>query len=61
MEENTINKYLQKIVEKAKKDSDVVGVILFGSYLQNYGFNDIDLALVTREGIDERTSIKKRV
>ncbi|MHA1352031.1 MAG: nucleotidyltransferase domain-containing protein [Candidatus Heimdallarchaeaceae archaeon] len=61
MEEKIINKYLQKIVEKAKKDSDVIGVILFGSYLQNYGFNDIDIALVTKEGIDERTSIKKRV
>ncbi|MHA1867943.1 MAG: nucleotidyltransferase domain-containing protein [Candidatus Heimdallarchaeaceae archaeon] len=61
MEKNIINKHLQKIVEKAKKDRDVVGVILFGSYLQSYGFNDIDIALVTREGIDERTSIEKRV
>ena len=61
MEKNIINKHLQKIVEKAKKDRDIVGVILFGSYLQSYGFNDIDIALVTREGIDERTSIEKRV
>ncbi len=43
-------KKLKKIVEKAEKDSDVLAVIVFGSYARNEKFLDIDVCIVLKPG-----------
>jgi len=39
------NKQISKIIEKAKKDEEVLAVALFGSYLTKKDYNDIDVCL----------------
>ena len=43
-------KKLEKIKEKARKDKDVLGVIVFGSYARNEKFSDIDICIVLKPG-----------
>ncbi|MHA1302819.1 MAG: nucleotidyltransferase domain-containing protein [Candidatus Heimdallarchaeaceae archaeon] len=56
-----ISRYLDIIVGKAKKDTEVVGVIVFGSFLQNNLFKDIDVVLVGRKGVSRKNLMKKRL
>jgi len=37
---------LEKIVEKARKDEDVLAVILFGSYARKESYSDVDVCVV---------------
>ncbi|MCL5009877.1 MAG: nucleotidyltransferase domain-containing protein [Candidatus Parvarchaeota archaeon] len=49
---------IDDIVKKARRDSEVIAVILFGSYArQEKDFRDIDIALLLKEPIKD--SIKK--
>ncbi len=48
--EYAINKVINVVVEKAKKDKNVIAVLLFGSYLRmESGFEDVDVALLARD------------
>ena len=40
---------IEKIIEKAKNDSDIIAVILFGSYARNESdYRDVDVALLLK-------------
>jgi hypothetical protein len=41
-------KKLEKIKEKAEKDKDVLGVIVFGSYARGEKFSDIDVCIILK-------------
>jgi len=43
-------KILKKIKEKAKKDKDVLGIIVFGSFARNEKYSDIDVCIVLKPG-----------
>lgn len=55
-------KELKKISEKAKNDEDVLAVMLFGSYVRNKKFSDIDVCVVLKLGkFDPLFLSKKRL
>lgn len=39
---------LKKIIEKAKRDGDVLAVILFGSYARGEKFSDVDVCILLK-------------
>ena len=52
-------KILDMLTRKAKKDKDILAVILFGSYARNESFRDIDACLVLRN--DKSDAGKKKL
>ncbi len=47
----SIERKLAAVVDKAKKDTQVIAVLLFGSYARkDPGFRDVDVALLLEEG-----------
>ena len=46
MDREDAEKVINDIVEMAEEDDDVVGVVLFGSFLTSESFNDVDLAII---------------
>jgi len=51
---------LGEISEKAKKDEDVLAVVLFGSYARNEKFSDIDVCVVLKPGKYDPLSLSKK-
>jgi hypothetical protein len=41
-------KELEKLIEKTEKDRDALAVVLFGSYVRNEGFSDVDVCIVLK-------------
>lgn len=62
LDKQIIEKYLEKVVKKAENDSEIVGVIVFGSYTnpKSY-FEDVDVVLVCKENLDEKKMLEKRI
>lgn len=57
-----MDKTVQKIVEQAKKDSDVLAVAYFGSYARNESHRDIDVCIfLMPKKYDERKLSKKKM
>lgn len=51
MKEDRINGGLQTILNAAKSDTDVIAVIVFGSYARKeLDYRDVDIAIFVREG-----------
>lgn len=40
---------IKRIVSRAEGDGDVLGVVVFGSFVDSESFNDVDIALVVPE------------
>ena len=48
-----INSKINAIIDKAKKDNDVIAVFMFGSFAQRkYTFRDVDIAVLFKDGAD---------
>ncbi len=56
-----LDNFLDYITEKAKKDAEIIGVILFGSYLRGNSFNDVDIVLVGKSELTKDTMYQKRI
>ncbi|VVB60155.1 Uncharacterised protein [uncultured archaeon] len=54
-------KQLAPLLKRAKKDKDIVAVMLFGSAARGEKYRDIDVALVLRAGIDSGSMFDKRL
>ncbi len=54
-------KQLKPLIQKAKKDKDIVAVMLFGSAARGEKYRDIDVALVLRAGMDSGSMFDKRL
>ncbi|HHT9119458.1 MAG TPA: type VII toxin-antitoxin system MntA family adenylyltransferase antitoxin [Candidatus Hypogeohydataceae bacterium YC41] len=54
------NSHLDKLLSLAKKDKEIIAVLLFGSHARGYArpTSDIDVCIVLR---DERESFRKRL
>ena len=51
LREGVIQSKLELIVERAKKDKDIIAVLLFGSYARKEPeYRDVDIALVLKDG-----------
>jgi len=42
-------KELKKLIEKIEKDRDALAVLLFGSYVRNEEFSDVDVCIVLKQ------------
>ena len=51
-----MKKELSKIIEKAKKDKDILAVSVFGSFARGEKYNDIDICLFLKE---KKTNLKR--
>lgn len=49
---------LKKVINILKKDEIVHSIILFGSYLNNKNYNDIDVCIIPNKKISLRKKIK---
>lgn len=47
--------------ERLQNDPDIVGIMLFGSYIKNATFRDIDIALFLKPGLNSKEMTKKRL
>ncbi|MFX0209103.1 MAG: nucleotidyltransferase domain-containing protein [Candidatus Hodarchaeota archaeon] len=56
-----IDNFLEHIMEKAKNDPEIIGVILFGSYLRGNSFSDVDIVLVGKNELTKDTMYQKRI
>lgn len=52
---------LKKLEEKAKKDKDIVAVLIFGSYLSKKGHRDVDVCLVLNKKLSNIKASKKKL
>ena len=52
-------KHLKEIVEKLKKDRDVLALILYGSYARGETYRDIDLCIVLYPEAEDKNFEKK--
>ena len=52
---------ITRFVDQAQKDPRVVGLILYGSYLQGGHFRDIDLALFLQPGMSNKDMMHIRL
>lgn len=43
-----MQKELEKLIEKTEKDRDVLAVMLFGSYVRNERFSDVDVCIMLK-------------
>jgi hypothetical protein len=53
-------KVLKRIKEKARKDKDVLGVMVFGSYARNEKFSDIDVCIILKPAKYEPLLLSKK-
>ena len=54
-------KALDKLVSKAKKDKDILAVIVFGSYARGEKHRDIDVCLVLSKELENGVMSRKRL
>src|SRR3989344_1856161 len=52
---------LEKIAEKAKKDKEILAVIVFGSFARGEKFEDVDVCLVMNKNYDSVKAGKMRI
>lgn len=52
---------INKVVKKAKKDKEIIAVLIFGSYLSGKHFRDIDICLVLKNKKTNLEMSKKRL
>lgn len=53
---------IKKVVNIIKKDSDVIAIILFGSYLKNKKYaRDVDMCVILKGKKDAKKFFKKRI
>ncbi len=55
-----MNRIIQDIIEKAKKDKEVIAVAIFGSYARNESYQDIDLCLFLKNKKYNKTQLSKK-
>ncbi|MEE8167418.1 MAG: nucleotidyltransferase domain-containing protein [Candidatus Hydrothermarchaeales archaeon] len=55
-----IKDQIQKLTKKAKKDKDILAVILFGSYVRDEASRDIDVCLVVAPSREETVNLAKK-
>lgn len=56
-----MEKKIKEVVEKAKKDQDVIAVVVFGSFAKGEKNRDIDICLILREGMKNIEMSHKRL
>lgn len=56
-----INHLVENVVSRAKKDAEIIGVMLYGSVLQNSNYNDIDIALFLKKTLSSKQMYEKRL
>ena len=56
-----MKKELSKIIEKAKKDKDILAVSVFGSFARGEKYNDIDICLFLKEKKTNLKMTQKRI
>ena len=61
MKNSIVEENLSKIVKKARQDDSIKGVILYGSYLTERTYNDMDLALIVSSHINTSCMSKIRL
>lgn len=62
MKEIIIQKQIKKIVNEIKKDKEVAGILLFGSYNRKKEYaRDVDLCVMFDKGDDKLVMAKKRL
>ncbi len=54
-------KSLDELLKQLQNDPDVVGAMLFGSYIKNSSFRDIDIAVFMKFSLSEAEMIRKRL
>ena len=52
MDRDIIEFKLKEFVESVQIDDNIIGVFVHGSYLETEDFNDVDVVLVSKSGID---------
>jgi len=55
-----MDKNIGGIIEKAKKDPEVIAIAIFGSYARNENYRDIDLCLFLKNKRYNKTYLSKR-
>lgn len=53
-------KELEKLIEKIEKDSDALGAVLFGSYVRNERFSDLDVCIVLKPRKFDRLYLSRK-
>lgn len=56
-----MNENIKKIIEKAKKDKDVLAVALFGSFARNEPHRDIDICIFLNKKLSNLDMTNKRI
>jgi len=52
---------LKNVKEKAEKDKDVIGVLVFGSFITGKAYRDIDICLVLNKRLSNLNVSKKKL
>ncbi len=55
-----MNKGIAKIIEKAKKDKDILAVSIFGSFARGEKNRDIDVCLILKQGVKNSLLMSKK-
>jgi predicted nucleotidyltransferase len=61
MEVEIIKNRLEQIVENAKQDEDVLAIFLFGSFVKERKFRDVDVCLVLSKKLSNIEMSRKRL
>lgn len=56
-----IENKLSKIMKMARKDRDILAVALFGSYVRNEDYRDIDICLFLKNKLDKKKIFNKLI
>ena len=56
-----MEKLIKPIIEKAKKDKEVLAIALFGSYARNEPYRDIDICIFLNKKISNLEMSKKKI
>lgn len=61
MKKLDVEQELSELTQKIILDKDLIGAIIFGSYLIDEFHRDIDIALVVKESLDDKEMFEKRL
>ena len=61
MKKSNIEQELTKLTQKVILDENIIGAIVFGSYLLDEFYKDVDIALIVKESLEDKEMLEIRI